>query len=179
MGHRYISPSILLYTHTVQYTVCIVSYSTNNILSHLHLKQLISSILNLRYETLPLSPPLSLPLSLSSSLAVPPSFTDNGRLSNTLGFARESLTLRCNATGAPSPTYQWMKEDTSLSTTNPDFRFPSPGVLVFQSLNSALQGNYTCLAISMIGAETLIGTVNSTAQVYVAGKGFNYYVHVL
>lgn len=99
---------------------------------------------------------------------VPPSFTDNGRLSNTLGFARESLTLRCNATGAPSPTYQWMKEDTSLSTTNPDFRFPSPGVLVFQSLNSALQGNYTCLAISMIGAETLIGTVNSTAQVYVA-----------
>ena len=45
-------------------------------------------------------------------------------------------------------------------------------MLVFNSLNSALQGNYTCIAKSMIDTDTVIGIVNSTAQVYVAGKSF-------
>ncbi|XP_011406589.2 PREDICTED: contactin-5-like [Amphimedon queenslandica] len=99
---------------------------------------------------------------------VPPSFTNNGRLSNTLGFARENLTLRCNATGAPAPFYEWKKEETSISESNSDFSLSSPGVLVFKSLNSALQGNYTCIAKSMIDPQTVVGMVSSTAQVYVA-----------
>ena len=106
----------------------------------------------------------------SLSLAVPPAFTTDGQLTSKLGFARENLTLRCNATGAPLPGYEWRKEETPLNANNADFAFPSPGILVFNSLNSALQGNYTCIAKSMIDTDTVIGIVNSTAQVFVAGN---------
>lgn len=106
----------------------------------------------------------------SLSLAVPPAFTTDGQLTSKLGFARENLTLRCNATGAPLPGYEWRKEGSPLNANNADFAFPSPGTLVFNSLNSALQGNYTCIATSMIDTDTVIGTVNSTAQVFVAGN---------
>ena len=106
----------------------------------------------------------------SLSLAIPPAFTTDGQLTSKLGFAKENLTLRCNATGAPLPGYEWRKEETPLNANNADFAFPSPGILVFNSLNSALQGNYTCIATSMIDTDTVIGTVNSTAQVFVAGN---------
>ena len=102
-------------------------------------------------------------------LAIPPTFTPNGSLSDQLAFSGRQHTLVCEAIGAPMPTYQWKKDGTPLGPGNIDFDISTPGQLILKSVNALLQGSYTCVAKSSID-QIMIGESNTTAHLTVVGK---------
>ena len=70
-------------------------------------------------------------------------------------------------TGAPPPSYLWMKEGIPLNMEA--FDFSLPGVLTINDVASTHAGNYTCTAVNKIG-ERVIGQVTSTAELSVIGE---------
>ena len=102
-------------------------------------------------------------------LAIPPTFTPDGSLSDQLAFSGRQHTLVCEAIGAPMPTYQWKKDGTLLGSGNTDFDISTPGQLILKSVSALLQGSYTCVAKSAID-QIMIGESNTTAHLTVVGK---------
>uniref|UniRef100_A0A8C5B667 Neuregulin 2a n=1 Tax=Gadus morhua TaxID=8049 RepID=A0A8C5B667_GADMO len=78
--------------------------------------------------------------------------------------AGEKLTLKCEATGNPMPSYKWYKDGKELT------KKPPPGIKIKGSLkNSRLQisraklehsGNYTCVVENSLGRENATRYVN-------------------
>uniref|UniRef100_A0A8C8IGV3 Neuregulin 2a n=1 Tax=Oncorhynchus tshawytscha TaxID=74940 RepID=A0A8C8IGV3_ONCTS len=85
------------------------------------------------------------------------------RLRNLMAEEGSRLTVKCEATGNPSPTYKWYKDGSELKKSR-DVKIKS------SQKNSRIQisraklehsGNYTCVA------ENLLGNSNSTSTVHV------------
>ena len=50
--------------------------------------------------------------------AKPPSFLPDGRPMDLLGIINSTVVLMCNATGAPSPQYVWLKDEIVFDTSS-------------------------------------------------------------
>ncbi len=94
-------------------------------------------------------------------------FLPNATLTDQVVFSGTNLTLSCEATGAPTPTYQWLKDGGDAHTV---FGFDTsiPGQLWIEDVYANLGGVYTCIAESSVGGET-IGTENTSALVVIVG----------
>uniref|UniRef100_A0A023FVX7 Putative secreted protein n=1 Tax=Amblyomma parvum TaxID=251391 RepID=A0A023FVX7_AMBPA len=72
----------------------------------------------------------------------------------------DPLTLSCKASGVPTPTVTWFKDDEPLNTTDPRITLePIKNVtdakLVIQNLNFDDRAQYTCVASNGISNETM------------------------
>lgn len=99
---------------------------------------------------------------------VAPSFVPDGQLPpSRVVYADQPLQFSCEATGAPPPEYQWLKDGVPLST-GPLFDLSEPGVLQILVVGVVHRGNYTCRAVNRLPQdEAVIGTVESCAQLFV------------
>ncbi|XP_036380835.1 neuregulin 2a isoform X2 [Megalops cyprinoides] len=84
------------------------------------------------------------------------------RLKNQLVDEGNRLTLKCEASGNPSPTYRWYKDGSELKKSK-DIKIKS------SKKNSRVQinrvrlehsGNYTCVAENLLGKENSTSTIN-------------------
>ena len=103
-------------------------------------------------------------------LAIPPSFVQDGILFDQVVFQGRQLNLSCNATGAPMPSYRWLRNNDTVSAEKNNVDFSIPGLLIFNSINIDHQANYTCIAEGKITNDFLIGENRSTAEIMVVGK---------
>ena len=85
---------------------------------------------------------------------------------NTSGNLYSTINLTCRATGNPSPTIWWYKDDVLIPNDNND-----PSVLIFTELNLNDRGFYHCEAKSIIRGT--ITSVNSSS-VLLNISGINY-----
>lgn len=98
---------------------------------------------------------------------IPPSFVQDGILFDQVAFQGRQLNLSCNATGAPVPSYRWLINNDTISEEENNVDFSIPGVLIFSSINTEHQANYTCIAEGKITNDLLIGENRSTAEIMV------------
>ncbi|CAL8303325.1 unnamed protein product [Gadus morhua 'NCC'] len=95
--------------------------------------------------------------------------------------AGEKLTLKCEATGNPMPSYKWYKDGKELT------KKPPPGIKIKGSLkNSRLQisraklehsGNYTCVVENSLGRENATRYVNVQSSEYSSSSYF-FFTHL-
>lgn len=99
-----------------------------------------------------------------TTVAFAPSFLPNGTLQDQVAFTGKNLTLSCQATGAPEPSYEWLRDGSSISSGLSDFFDTSvPGLLKIPNIIGQLASMYTCVARSSVGMD------NSSAMVIVTG----------
>ena len=71
--------------------------------------------------------------------------------SSVTGVAGASVTLRCTASGDPTPTQSWTRNGAPI--TDPRFRVQSGGSeLVIETVMEADQGQYRCQATNRAGS---------------------------
>ncbi|XP_038843444.1 pro-neuregulin-2, membrane-bound isoform-like [Salvelinus namaycush] len=85
------------------------------------------------------------------------------RLRNLMVDEGSRLTVKCEATGNPSPTYKWFKDGSELKKSREVKIKSSQKNSRVQISRAKLEdsGNYTCVA------ENLLGNSNSTSTVHV------------
>ncbi|XP_036403652.1 pro-neuregulin-2, membrane-bound isoform-like isoform X2 [Megalops cyprinoides] len=120
------------------------------------------------------------------------------RLKNQSVTEGTKLTLRCEATGNPSPTYRWFKDGSELKK-NKEIKIKSSKKNSRVQINRAKledSGNYTCVAENMLGKENATSTVsvqsitttlspgsgharrcNETEKAYCVNGGDCYFIH--
>ena len=112
---------------------------------------------------------LSLSLSLSLSLqptAISAEIQQDLPL-NTIVFRNQPASLDCIATGAPPPSYQWLKDNIPLS--EPFEINPTNGTLRISIAADVHNGQYRCRATNQIGTR-VIGRDETSTTVTVISK---------
>lgn len=97
-----------------------------------------------------------------SSLAAAPTLTDYP-LPKVESIQGNTITLKCRASGRPSPLILWTKEDVQL-TTGPRIKVTAAGDLHISSVRSYDQGIYRCHASNKAGSAVATTTVIVTGK---------------
>ena len=97
-------------------------------------------------------------------------FLPNGTLTDQVVFSGIDLVLSCEATGAPTPSYQWLKDGADAHTV---FGFDTsvPGQLYIEDVYVNLEGVFTCVAENSVGGETIGSERTSAHVVIIGGRG--------
>ena len=59
--------------------------------------------------------------------------------------------FECIATGKPTPTISWMKDNLPLNLSDPKISIPRPGVVKITDVEPADTGHFECVATSVMG----------------------------
>ncbi|KAJ8367701.1 hypothetical protein AAFF_G00311320 [Aldrovandia affinis] len=84
------------------------------------------------------------------------------RLKNQLVDEGTRLTVKCEASGSPAPSYRWLKDGRQLNKSK-EIKIKSGTKSSRVQINRARledSGNYTCLAENLLGRENSTGTIN-------------------
>ncbi|XP_019850052.1 PREDICTED: hemicentin-1-like isoform X1 [Amphimedon queenslandica] len=81
-------------------------------------------------------------------VTVPPVITEPPQTTTSKLYSSTSLT--CRATGSPTPTILWYKDNRLVPNTNPD-----PSVLLFDELLLSDRGFYHCVAVNVIDGKNV------------------------
>ena len=85
-------------------------------------------------------------------VTIPPVITEPPRTTTEKLYSSTSLT--CRATGSPTPSILWYKDNRLIPNTNPD-----SSVLFFNELSLSDRGFYHCVAVNVIDGKNV--SVNS------------------
>ncbi|PAA90233.1 hypothetical protein BOX15_Mlig000533g1 [Macrostomum lignano] len=80
-------------------------------------------------------------------------------MTNVTKLELEDVSFACVATGAPTPTIQWLKDGTHL-TSGGRFLVQSTGSLLITAVQVSDTGRYTCLASNTPGSDQTSGYLN-------------------
>ena len=85
-------------------------------------------------------------------------------------FSGSPISLGCSATGAPPPTYQWIKDGVPLAESSTQFQVNSnTGSLTIDSVDNTYSGDHTCRATNRIG-DRVIGQDEISTELSVISK---------
>ncbi|XP_077985712.1 fibroblast growth factor receptor 2-like isoform X3 [Glandiceps talaboti] len=100
--------------------------------------------------------------SLTITIAVPPSITHHPS-SMSPNEGTSSVTLSCQATGTPTPTFTWTKDGSDLQTNLPKYTVTG-GSLVIHNIVRSDDGQYKCVADNGYGTAALSNAATLTVH---------------
>ena len=95
-------------------------------------------------------------------VTIPPIITEPPQTTATRLYSSASLT--CRATGSPTPSILWYKDNRLIINTNPD-----SSVLLFTEMSLSDRGFYHCVAVNVIDGKN-VSVVSSTILLNITSK---------